>query len=66
MYTYMHTHKYIYIHIYTCIHMYTDVYRCVYIYIYIIYKCRYSIVIRVLIRGAKVPGSIPANVNYTG
>ena len=29
-------------------------------------KRRYSIVVRILVRGAKVPGSIPADVNYTG
>ena len=37
-----------------------------YMYIYIYIKCRYSIVARRLDRGAKVPGSIPAVVNYTG
>ena len=29
-------------------------------------KCRDSIVVRVLGLGMKVPGSIPADVNYTG
>ena len=38
----------------------------IYIYIHMCVKCRYGIVVRRLDRGAKVPGPIPAVVNYTG
>ena len=53
--------------VYISLSIYTYIYKYIYIYIYIyIYKCRYSTVVRVLVRGANVPGSIPADVNYTG
>ena len=45
--------------------MYVSIYICMYACMYV-GKCRYSIVVRVFGRGVKVPGSIPADVNYTG
>ena len=53
----------IYIYTYTC--MYVCMHACMYVCMYVC-KCRHSIVVRRLDRGAKVPGSIPAVINYTG
>ena len=61
IYIYIHIHTYAYI-------LYIYVYICAYIniYIHMHVKCRYSIVVTKLDRGAKVARSIPADVNYTG
>ena len=71
MYVYMYRYRYIYIYIYVyvsissiylsvCLSLSLSLYVCVHL------KCRDSIVVRVLGWNMNVPGSIPADVNYTG